>query len=161
MNENENADNIGTFGDFDSLPNQAVTHPVLKGLYERIADLEKQVETHKTIASEAQARLRNQETAYRENEGKLQDILIEALTDEEIEQPVADLIAELYDLDLRKVFSLTIQVEVQVEVSAPIGTDPDDIAQNIGFGGYGGSISYSGVGELESDSWEITDWTEN
>lgn len=159
MNENE----IGTFGDFvdNSVPDLAVTHPVLKGLYERIADLEKQVETHKTIASEAQVRLRNQETAYRENEGRLQDILIEALGDEEIEQPVADLIAELYDLDLRKVFSLTIQVEVQVEVSAPIGTDPDDIAQNIGFGGYGGSISYSGVGELESDSWEITDWTEN
>jgi hypothetical protein len=159
MNENE----IGTFGDFvdNSVPDLAVTHPVLKGLYERIADLEKQVETHKTIASEAQVRLRNQETAYRENEGVLQDILIEALGDEEIDQSVADKIAELYDLDLRKVFSLTIQVEVQVEVSAPVGTDPDDIANHIGFdSGYGG-VSYSGVGDLESASWEISDWTEN
>ena len=156
---NETPDNIGTFGEYTDVPDKSVTHPVLKGLYERIADLEKQVETHKTIASEAQTRLRNQETAYRDNEGMLQDILIEALGDEEIDQSVADKIAELYDLDLRKVFSLTIQVQVEVEVSAPVGTDPDDIANNIGFG-YGG-VTYSGVGELESDSWEITDWTEN
>jgi hypothetical protein len=156
---NENPDNIGTFGEFDNVSAEPITHPVLKGLYERIADLEKQVETQKTIASEAQARLRNQETAYRDNEGKLQDILIEALGDEEITKEVADSIAELYDLDLRKVFGLTIQVEVYVEVSAPVGTDPQEIVDNIGFG-YGG-VTYSGEGDLESDNWEITDWSEN
>jgi hypothetical protein len=156
---NETPDNIGTFGEFTDVPTEPITHPVLKGLYERIADLEKQLDTQKTIASEAQGRLRNQETAYRDNEGKLQDILIEALGDEEITKEVADSIAELYDLDLRKVFSLTVQVEVYVEVSAPVGTDPQEIVDNIGFG-YGG-VTYSGEGDLESDNWEITDWSEN
>jgi hypothetical protein len=157
MNENEN----GTFGEYagtTDVPDTAVTHPVLKGLYKRIADLESELVTHKTIASEAQNRLRNVESEYRDNEGKLQDILIEALGEEEVDKDVADKIAELYGLDLRKVFSINIQVVVNVEVSAPVGTDPQEIVDNVGFG-YGG-ITYSGVGDLESDSWEIDDWEE-
>ena len=158
MNENENPDNIGTFGSYNAVPAESVTHPVLKGLYERIADLEKQLDTQKTIASEAQIRLREQRSEMNDNEGKLQDILIEALGDEEIEQDVADKIAEIYGLDLRKVFALNITVTLSVEVSAPIGTELSDIADNIGIG-YSG-ITYSGVGELESDSWEIENWEE-
>jgi hypothetical protein len=159
MNENENTDNIGYFGEYNPLSVESVSeHPTLKVLYKRIADLESELVTHKTIASEAQQRLLNERSEYRENEGKLQDILIEALGDEEVDKDVADKIAELYGLDLRKVFSINIQVVVNVEVSAPVGTDPQDIVDNVGFG-YGG-ITYSGVGDLESDSWEIDDWEE-
>ena len=158
MNENENPDNIGTFGSYNAVPAESVTHPVLKGLYERIADLENQL-THANLrATEAVDRVREQRSEMNDNEGKLQDILIEALGDEEIEQDVADKIAELYGLDLRKVFALNITVTLSVEVSAPIGTELSDIADNIGIG-YGG-ITYSGEGELESDSWEIQDWEE-
>jgi hypothetical protein len=159
MNENENTDNIGYFGEYNPLSVESVSeHPTLKVLYKRIADLESELVTHKTIASEAQQRLMNERSEYRENEGKLQDILIEALGDEEVDKDVADKIAELYGLDLRKVFSINIQVVVNVEVSAPVGTDPSDIVDNVGFG-YGG-ITYSGVGDLESDSWEIDNWEE-
>jgi hypothetical protein len=157
MSENE----IGVFGEYsgvDGISDKPVDHPVLKGLYKRIADLESQLEHSKTIASEAQQRLLNERSEHRENEGKLQDILIEALGEEEVDKDVADKIAELYGLDLRKVFSINIQVVVNVEVSAPVGTDPQEIVDNVGFG-YGG-ITYSGVGDLESDSWEIDDWEE-
>jgi hypothetical protein len=159
MNENENPDNIGTFGEFVGVPDLAVTHPVLKGLYERIADLEKQLDTQKTIASEAQNRLREVQSEYRENEGKLQDILISALGDEEITKEVADSIAELYDLDLRKVYNLTVKVELTIEVSAPVGTDVDDIADNVSLNW--NAIDYTGVGELETSDWQIVDWEEN
>jgi hypothetical protein len=157
MNENEN----GTFGEYTGttdVPDTAVDHPVLKGLYERIADLENKLATAETTASYHASRYGELQSEYRENEGKLQDILIEALGEEEIDKDVADKIANLYDLDLRKVFSINIQVMVNVEVSAPVGTDPSDIVDNVGFG-YGG-ITYSGEGDLESDSWEIADWEE-
>ena len=154
-------DGIGVFGDYngaDSVPNNAVNHPVLKGLYERITNLESQLESAIFREKEANDRLREQRSEMNDNEGKLQDILIEALSDEEIEQDVADKIAELYGLDLRKVFALNITVTLSVEVSAPVGTELSDIADNIGIG-YGG-ITYSGVGELESDSWEMENWEE-
>lgn len=159
MNENENTDNIGNFGEYNAVPVEPIVHPSLAKLYDEIADLKEKLVHSTTIASEAQTRLREQQSEYRENEGKLQDILIEALGDEEIDKDVADKIAELYGLDLRKVFNITIQVEVNVEVSAPVGTDPQEIVDNIGFG-YGG-VTYSGDGDLESDIWEITDWNEN
>jgi hypothetical protein len=157
MNENEN----GTFGEYTGnadVPDTAVSHPVLKGLYERIADLEKQLSVALTSEQYHASRYSDLQSGYRDSEGKLQDILIEALSNEEIEQDVADSIAGLYDLDLRKVFALNITVTLSVEVSAPIGTELSDIADNIGIG-YGG-ITYSGEGELESDSWEIEGWEE-
>lgn len=150
--------NIGNFGEYTGVPAEPVNHPVLKGLYERIANLENQLASAISREGEAKERLREQRSEMNDNEGKLQDILITALGDEEIDKDVADKIAELYGLDLRKVFSINIQVVVNVEVSAPIGTDPSDIVDNVGFG-YGG-ITYSGVGDLESDSWEIDDWEE-
>ena len=156
MNENE----VGTFGEY-----QPIQHPVLTAqtkrieeLQNKVADLENKLATAETTASYHASRYGELQSEYRENEGKLQDILIEALGDEEVDKDVADKIAELYGLDLRKVFSINIQVVVNVEVSAPVGTDPQEIVDNVGFG-YGG-ITYSGVGDLESDSWEIDDWEE-
>jgi hypothetical protein len=150
--------NIGNFGEYNPIPAEPISHPVLKGLQERIANLETQLESAVLREKEAKDQLREQRSEMNDNEGKLQDILITALGDEEIDKDVADKIAELYGLDLRKVFSINIQVVVNVEVSAPVGTDPSDIVDNVGFG-YGG-ITYSGVGDLESDSWEIDDWEE-
>jgi hypothetical protein len=158
MNENENTDNIGNFGEYNAVSNEPVDHPVLKVLYKRIADLESQLVNAETTATYQAERYRELESEYRDNEGKLQDILIEALGDEEVDKDVADKIAELYGLDLRKVFSINIEVMVNVEVSAPVGTDPMEIVDNVGFG-YGG-ITYSGVGDLESDHWEVADWEE-
>jgi hypothetical protein len=157
MNENEN----GTFGEYTGnadVPDTAVSHPVLQQLKDKIEILQGLLTSAELREKEAVERFRSIESEYRENEGKLQDILIEALGDEEVDKDVADKIAELYGLDLRKVFSINIQVVVNVEVSAPVGTDPSDIVDNVGFG-YGG-ITYSGVGDLESDSWEIDDWEE-
>ena len=157
MSENE----IGVFGEYngvDGISDKPVDHPVLQQLKDRISILENQLASAISREGEAKERFRNLESEYRENEGKLQDILIEALGEEEVDKDVADKIAELYGLDLRKVFSINIQVVVNVEVSAPVGTDPQDIVDNVGFG-YGG-ITYSGVGDLESDSWEIDDWEE-
>jgi hypothetical protein len=153
---------IGVFGEYngaDSVPDTAVSHPVLQQLKDRISILENQLASAISREGEAKERLREQRSEMNDNEGKLQDILIQALSDEEIDKDVADKIAELYGLDLRKVFNITIQVEVNVEVSAPVGTDPQEIVDNIGFG-YGG-VTYSGDGDLESDIWEITDWNEN
>jgi hypothetical protein len=158
MNENENTDNIGNFGEYNAVSTEPVDHPVLKVLYKRIADLESQLVNAETTATYQAERYRELESEYRDNEGKLQDILIEALGDEEVDKDVADKIAELYGLDLRKVFSINIEVMVNVEVSAPVGTDPMEIVDNVGFG-YGG-ITYSGVGDLESDHWEVADWEE-
>jgi len=158
MNENENTDNIGNFGEYTGVPTEPVNHPVLQQLKDKISILESQLASAISREGEAKERLREQRSEMNDNEGKLQDILIQALSDEEIDKDVADKIAELYGLDLRKVFSINIQVVVNVEVSAPVGTDPQDIVDNVGFG-YGG-ITYSGVGDLESDSWEIDDWEE-
>jgi hypothetical protein len=159
MNENENTDNIGNFGEYNAVPVEPIVHPSLAKLYDEIADLKEKLVHSTTIASEAQTRLREQQSEYRENEGKLQDILIEALGDEEIDKDVADQIATLYDLDLRKVFNLTVKVELTIEVSAPVGTSVDDIADNVSLNW--NAIDYSGVGELETSDWEIVDWTEN
>jgi hypothetical protein len=158
MNENENTDNIGNFGEYNAVSAEPVSHPVLQQLKDKISILESQLASAISREGEAKERLREQRSEMNDNEGKLQDILIEALGEEEIDKDVADKIAELYGLDLRKVFSINIQVVVNVEVSAPVGTDPQEIVDNVGFG-YGG-ITYSGVGDLESDSWEIDDWEE-
>lgn len=157
MNENE----IGTFGEYAGnadVPSEPVNHPVLQQLKDKIEILQGLLTSAENREVEAKNRLRELQSEYRDNEGKLQDILIQALSDEEIEQDVADSIAGLYDLDLRKVFALNITVTLSVEVSAPVGTELSDIADNIGIG-YGG-ITYSGEGELESDSWEIEGWEE-
>jgi uncharacterized protein involved in exopolysaccharide biosynthesis len=158
MNENEN----GTFGEYTGnadVPDTAVSnHPVLQQLKDKIEILQNLLTSSELREKEAVERFRSLESEYRENEGKLQDILIEALGDEEVDKDVADKIAELYGLDLRKVFSINIELMVNVEVSAPVGTDPQDIVDNVGFG-YGG-ITYSGVGDLESDHWEVADWEE-
>ena len=159
MNENENTDNIGNFGEYNAVSAEPVSHPVLQQLKDKIEILQNLLTSAELREKEAVSRFRNLESEYRDNEGKLQDILIEALGEEEVDKDVADKIAELYGLDLRKVFSINIQVVVNVEVSAPVGTDPQEIVDNIGFG-YGG-ITYSGEGDLESDSWDITDWNEN
>jgi hypothetical protein len=158
MNENENTDNIGNFGEYNAVSAEPVNHPVLQQLKDKIEILQNLLTSSELREKEAVERFRSLESEYRENEGKLQDILIEALVDEEVDKDVADSIAELYGLDLRKVFSINIQVVVNVEVSAPVGTDPSDIVDNVGFG-YGG-ITYSGVGDLESDHWEVADWEE-
>lgn len=135
--------------------NATSNHPVLTALngkitelVNRIAELEKDIETRKE-----QSRQRAVEMV--ENEEKLQEVLVEGINDSEITNEFAQSIADIFGIELTEDIEVEFVFKVQASFNVPIGFDPDDLASEVGIRTefIGNASDY-----LNHDYWELDDW---
>jgi hypothetical protein len=128
-------------------------HPVLSGLKNRIAELEREVEVTKGNSDN----YRNRWNELCNQRFTLENALRTFVEDEEIELNIAQQIADIFNIALTKTIDVELTFKVSVSVEVPLGDEMtvDDVADNVSI-----SVDYYGTGELlESDS-DLDDWSE-
>lgn len=67
----------------------------------------------------------------------------------DVDPEIAKEFAEIFDIELRRQVSYCVQVEYTFTVDVPIGTDPDDIVENLSF-----EVSPSFSMDIEIDNYD-------
>jgi uncharacterized coiled-coil protein SlyX len=136
-------------------------HPVLAKLN---ADLAEQVENNAQLTSRVET-LNNQLRSYIAIADRKQvrinsvgDYLKEAIDDQEIEAEIAKKIADLLGLELTTTVEIKMTFEATASVTIPYGQDADidSIASE-----FYAELRYGGLGDVESEDIEMTDWRDN
>jgi hypothetical protein len=67
----------------------------------------------------------------------------------DVDSEIANEFAEIFDIELRRQVSYCVQVEYTFTVDLPIGTDPDDLVENLSF-----DVSPNIYSDVEMDNYD-------
>ena len=134
MNENENTDNIGNFGEYNAVSVEPVNnHPSLQQLKDKIADLEHLAESWKTDHDIMKERWVKGLAEINSLKDKFKEVIAEAVEEDELGKTKAMEILEACDVDHSKSVTIsgTISFSGTVDVSI-FDTDVlDDLSYNV------------------------------
>jgi hypothetical protein len=88
----------------------------------------------------------------------LKEMLDELLDSEEIEEDVAEKIADIFGLSIAKTVDVSVTVEFNLTITLPRSEDLDDVVNNLSFSVETG---YRDDADIESEDYSVVDWTES
>ena len=125
-------DNIGNFGEYNAIPTESVNHPVLKGLYERIADLEHDRDSWKQDHDIMKKRWVDGLAAIEAIKSNVKEAILSAVEADDLGKTTAQEIFEACEIEATKTVSISgsISFSGQVEVSIFEQDALDDVRYN-------------------------------
>lgn len=153
-------DNIGNFGEYSSVPAEPITHPVLKQLQDKIADLEHDRDSWKQDHDIMKERWVNGLAAIDAIKSNVKNAILEAVAEDELGKTRARELFEACEIEATKSVTISgsISFSGQVEVSVFDEDVLEDVRYNLSTnnleiefnGEYLSGIDY----DIEEAEWE-------
>lgn len=126
-------DNIGNFGEYSPIPTEPINHPVLKDLYERIADLESQRDSWKQDYDIMKQRWVQGLAAIDAIKSNVKEAILEAVNEDEIGKTKAREIFEACEIEATKTVTISGSISFSGEVEVSIFDEDvlDDVRYNL------------------------------
>ena len=162
MNENENPDNIGNFGEYNAVPTEPVNnHPVLQQLKDKIEDLEHLAESWKTDHDIMKERWINGLAAIEAIKSNVKEAIVSAVEADDLGKTTAMEIFEACEIEHTKSVTISGNIAFSGNVEVSVFDDAlDDVRYNTNVSSIEIEFNGENLRHLEYDTDDV-EWEDN